>query len=196
MELSNLVSTRRGFLGGTLCGIAMSAGLSQLGRLSSLSASSTSSTETLFLTWQRDPTTTMTVQWIGASTPSAQSVIRYARLGDELLKSITPLQRPFPLTDLYVHRAELTQFAPGTEYQFQIGDSPAVHRFRTMPTKATNDFQFISGGDCGTNEHAIANNIIAAKQNPMFALIGGDLAYDNGAHRRLASSSFAITADT
>jgi len=86
------------------------------------------------------------------------------------------------MTDLCVHRAELAQLAPGTEYQFRIGDAPAVRRFRTMPDKATNAFQFISGGDCGTNEHVIANNIIAAKQNPMFALIGGDLAYDNGRH--------------
>ena len=40
--------------------------------------------------------------------------------------------------------------------------------------------QFISGGDCGVNEHVVANNINAAKQDPMFAVIGGDLAYDNG----------------
>jgi hypothetical protein len=51
-----------------------------------------------------------------------------------------------------------------------------------MPKKATKEFQFISGGDCGVNEHVIANNILAAKQDPMFALIGGDLAYDNGRH--------------
>ena len=49
-----------------------------------------------------------------------------------------------------------------------------------MPAKATDTFTFVSGGDCGTNPHAIANNILAAKQEPHFALIGGDLAYDNG----------------
>ena len=49
-----------------------------------------------------------------------------------------------------------------------------------MPAKATNTIQFVSGGDCGIDEHAIATNIIAAKQEPHFALIGGDLAYDNG----------------
>ena len=30
------------------------------------------------------------------------------------------------------------------------------------------------------NPHAIANNIQAARQDPMFAVIGGDLGYDNG----------------
>src|SRR3954470_23754218 len=49
-----------------------------------------------------------------------------------------------------------------------------------MPAKATDSFHFISGGDCGINPHAVANNIIAAKQDPMFALVGGDLGYDNG----------------
>src|SRR5262249_19591188 len=46
--------------------------------------------------------------------------------------------------------------------------------------KATNAFTFVSGGDCGVNLHAVANNKIAAKQDPMFAMIGGDLGYDDG----------------
>ena len=49
-----------------------------------------------------------------------------------------------------------------------------------MPAKATDAIQFISGGDCGVNAHAIANNVQAARQDPQFAIIGGDLAYDNG----------------
>jgi hypothetical protein len=49
-----------------------------------------------------------------------------------------------------------------------------------MPAKATDTFTFVSGGDCGVNSHAVANNVLAAKQDPHFALLGGDLAYDNG----------------
>src|SRR5437588_842789 len=30
------------------------------------------------------------------------------------------------------------------------------------------------------NAHAVANNVQAARQDPLFALIGGDLGYDNG----------------
>ena len=33
---------------------------------------------TLFLTWQRDPTTTMTVQWVGASGETADTNVSYA----------------------------------------------------------------------------------------------------------------------
>jgi acid phosphatase type 7 len=49
-----------------------------------------------------------------------------------------------------------------------------------MPAKATDTFTFVSGGDCGTSAHAIGTNTLAAKQEPQFALIGGDLGYDNG----------------
>ena len=65
-----------------------------------------------------------------------------------------------------------------------------------MPAKATDAFQFVSGGDCDVNPHAVANNILAAKQDPMFALIGGDLGYDNGIEPTSACGSSATTAST
>lgn len=131
----------------------------------------------LFLTWQKDPTTTMTIQWIG---PTAETTIHFGRLTDNLWRSENVAIRPFPNTDLSVHRCQLAGLTPGTEYVFQIGDSSSLQRFRTMPARATDTIQFVSGGDCGTGEHAIGTNILAAKQEPYFALIGGDLAYDNG----------------
>jgi hypothetical protein len=88
--------------------------------------------------------------------------------------------KPYPYTDLRVFRAELTGLAPGADYQFCIGKYSPTYRFRTMPARATEPIHFISGGDCGTNVHAVANNVQAARQNPAFAVIGGDLGYDNG----------------
>jgi hypothetical protein len=79
-----------------------------------------------------------------------------------------------------VFRSELTGLVPGCEYQFRVGNHPTAHRFRTMPTRATEPITFVSGGDCGVNPHAVATNALAAKQEPHFALLGGDLAYDNG----------------
>ncbi|MFT3879603.1 MAG: hypothetical protein QM703_08085 [Gemmatales bacterium] len=49
-----------------------------------------------------------------------------------------------------------------------------------MPAKATDTISFVSGGDCGVNVQTVANNIQAARQAPQFAVIGGDLGYDNG----------------
>ena len=82
--------------------------------------------------------------------------------------------------DFKVFRAELTGLTPGTDYDFRIGNRSPTYRFRTMPAKATDAIHFISGGDCGVNPHAVANNIQAARQDPMFAVVGGDLGYDNG----------------
>ncbi len=135
---------------------------------------------TLFLTWQRDPTTTMTVQWIGAVGETADTTIIYGEPSDDEWLSEKPTMKPYPMTDLKVFRAELTDLTPGADYEFRIGKSSPTYKFRTMPAKATNPIHFVTGGDCGINSHAIANNIQAAAQDPMFAVIGGDLGYDNG----------------
>jgi hypothetical protein len=93
--------------------------------------------------------------------------------------------KPFQETDLKVFRVEISKLKPGAEYVFKV-DSGIEYRFRTMPAKATDTFQFISGGDCGVNDHALANNRLAAKQDPYFVLIMGDLGYDNGRSARTA----------
>jgi acid phosphatase type 7 len=135
--------------------------------------------DSMFLTWQDDPTTTMTIQWVG--TPGSEgTAIRYSKLEDEEWHVGHAFRKPFPDTELEVHRCELTELEPGAEYRFQVGCNPAEFRFRTMPSKANDTIQFVSGGDAGTGSSAIATNILAAKQEPWFALIGGDLAYDNG----------------
>ncbi|HLN30072.1 MAG TPA: metallophosphoesterase family protein [Gemmataceae bacterium] len=135
---------------------------------------------TLFLTWQRDPTTTMTVQWVGTAGETSDTKISYATLRNDHWQTLQTCAKPYPTTDFKVFRAELTGLTPGTDYRFRIGKHSPTYRFRTMPVKATNPIPFISGGDCGVNVHTVANNIQAARQDPMFAIIGGDLGYDNG----------------
>jgi hypothetical protein len=142
--------------------------------------------DTLFLTWQRDPTTTITVQWVGpaANAPTAVRVAPNFRDGPWQAGEVAT--KDFASTPLKVHRAELTGLTPGTEYVLQVGTDSQLCRFRTMPAKATDTFTFVSGGDCGTGPHAIGTNILAAKQEPYFALIGGDLGYDNGTSAKTA----------
>lgn len=177
--------------------------------------------DTLFLTWQRDPTTTITIQWIGRVRDVDEPVIRYReRSNNDWVVGPVAKAKAFPVielparaegkerdgrdrevapmpkeaaaavpvgkgvptgpVDFSVFRAELINLTPGTEYEFLIGTRSKMYRFRTMPAKATKAFHFISGGDVGINSHALANNRIAALQDPMFALVGGDLGYDNG----------------
>jgi len=153
---------------------------------------------TLFLTWYRDPTTTMTVQWIGSAGETDNTTIYYRPKTINWSPSMAPVTgvastvqnnvwlqqptftKPYPLSEFTVFRSELFGLIPGMDYDFRIGTQSPVYRFRTMPSKATNALQFISGGDCGVNNHTVANNIQAARQDPMFAIVGGDLGYDNG----------------
>ena len=134
----------------------------------------------LFLTWQRDPTTTMTVQWIGSEAEGAERPVWYAKKGSGQWRNQEYSTRPFPITDQWVHRAELTSLEPGTDYIFRVGTDSAEQRFRTAPAKDTNAIQFVSGGDCGVGPHPRHTNKLAAAQSPLFALLGGDLAYENG----------------
>ncbi|MBX3444203.1 MAG: metallophosphoesterase family protein [Planctomyces sp.] len=161
---------RRLFLGGSLGGLAA---------VFSFRPMAFAAPETLFLTWQGDPTTTMTVQWVAPDSADDAS-LEYAVEDSEIWMSSATRKKPFPNTDLRVYRCELTGLTPDTEYEFRIGMTAETHRFRTMPAKATDVVQFVSGGDCGVAEAAVATNRLAAKQDPRFALIGGDLAYDNG----------------
>jgi hypothetical protein len=135
---------------------------------------------TLFLTWQRDPTTTMTVQWVGTRGETADTTVYYGLPEDDDWKTQATAAKPYPETDFKVFRAELTGLSPGADYVFKIGKHSPTYRFRTMPARATNAIHFISGGDVGVNAHAVANNVQAARQDPMFAVVGGDLGYDNG----------------
>ena len=177
-------TSRRAFLGTSLATLA-AVSVSEAGKknkLENLGLIPDLALSTLFLTWQRDPTTTMTVQWVGAERPAAEAYVSYTKVGEKAWQRQKVVSKPFPLSTCFVHRAELTKLAPGTDYQFTVGSQSPVLRFQTMPAKATNTIQFISGGDCGVNEHTVANNIQAARQDPQFAIIGGDLAYDNGSH--------------
>ena len=132
----------------------------------------------LFLTWQKDPTTTMTIQWVGAAADGAKA-IEYSLQSGGTWQTAAVRTKPYPNTESVVHRCELTGLTPGAEYQFKLGANSPM-RFRTMPAKANDTFTFVSGGDSGVDAHAIGTNIIAAKQEPQFALIAGDLAYDDG----------------
>ncbi len=175
--------SRRAFLGASLAGLASRASLHAdllEDVVQKIVDDAPFQPSTLFLTWQRDPTTTMTVQWIGARGETRDTTISYSAAALGPWQSQATSCKPYPMTDLKVFRAELTGLTAGTDYWFRIGKESPHYRFRTMPARATDTIHFISGGDCGVNAHTIANNIQAARQDPMFAVVGGDLGYDNG----------------
>jgi hypothetical protein len=175
--------SRRLFLGSSLA----LAGSTLTGRLRAQDAAGAVKTlappaspyDSLFLSWQQDPTTTVSIQWIGQESGSEPAVRFVRREGTDWQPAKTVI-RPYVGTDLKVFRTELTGLSPGTEYKFQLGENMPERRFRTMPAKATDTFTFVSGGDAGVGEHTVNSNRMAARQDPYFVLIGGDVAYDNG----------------
>jgi len=176
--------SRRTFLGASLAGLVAGRALAQEKSADTIlirpGEDPAFQPATLFLTWQRDPTTTMTVQWVGVQGETADTKVYYAPAPSGPYEAQATVAKPYPQSDFKVFRTELTALQPGTNYWFRVGKRSPVYRFRTMPAKATNAISFISGGDCGVNAHTIANNVQAARQDPMFAVVGGDLGYDDG----------------
>jgi hypothetical protein len=134
----------------------------------------------LFCTWQQDPTTTMTIQWIGERGDADNRPLWVAKDKTEAWRQQPFSAKPFPMTEKKVFRSELTGLQPDTDYKFRVGLDSAEQRFRTMPAKATQAIQFVSGGDAGIGPHTIETNKLAAAQAPNFVVIGGDIAYENG----------------
>jgi len=82
-----------------------------------------------------------------------------------------------------VHTAALTDLKPNTTYYFVVGNKKAGYceerSFKTIPNDGS-PIRFVTGGDMGVTSAAIRLMKEAAKLDPMFCAIGGDVAYANG----------------
>jgi hypothetical protein len=158
--------------------------LSNLFSYSLFSENETQTSPIIYLTWQHQPDTTMTIQWI-TSKKNRDDVISYRQEGsNEWLSYIgthfsIPEDNPY-----YIHRVELTQLQPGKTYQFKIGQSDPVYKFSTMPSDIKSPIRFVVGGDIyhDTIEIVKEMNTQAALASPHFAIAGGDLAYTSSAY--------------
>lgn len=138
----------------------------------------------LLLTWQQDPTTTMTIDWHTLE-PVDEPELQYREAGTAAWRMAAAESRPFPFSDRFIHRTELTALGPATEYEFRFGEDSRVFRFRTMPQTAERPIRFAAGGDVRhaqemmerTNRQVLAYDVD-------FIMWGGDLAYADGREDR------------
>ncbi len=140
----------------------------------------------LLLTWQRDPLTTMTIDWHTGSNTTAQE-LRYRRVGAaEWLEGPSPDRSPFPhVEETFIHRIELTDLEPGTEYEFRLAEGGRTYRFRTMPADLRSPVRFASGGDVRHEREMMERmNRVVVPYDPDFILWAGDLAYADGIPER------------
>lgn len=136
--------------------------------------------ETVYLTWQQSPTTTMTIQWISLSDQTQNRII-YRKKDEVEWKAIAGNYYRFPQTLEYlIHRVELQSLKPGSEYIFRLNSDSQEYKFRTMPLQMDEGgVRFVVGGDMYHDgiDLVSATNRQAAKFNPSFAIAGGDIAY-------------------
>ncbi len=81
-----------------------------------------------------------------------------------------------------VHCVELGNLTPDSTYSFRLKPEGKCYSFHTMPAQLNRPVRFIAGGDMYHETLAMLRetNQQAAKTNPDFALVGGDIAYAAG----------------
>lgn len=133
----------------------------------------------VYLTWQRSPESTMTIRWL---TPPdhKDDMIEYQREGDNTWRQTMGTHTNLPENAPYLlHSVELTNLSPSTNYFFRTRPQGIAYKFQTMPATLEQPLRFVVGGDMyhDTLDKLIETNRQAAKTSPLFALIGGDIAY-------------------
>jgi hypothetical protein len=133
----------------------------------------------IYLTWQRDPTTTMTVCW--QDTAPGPAAIEWRLAGtDRWSGAAASAPRTLPGSERIAAHAELTGLQPDTFYEFRSEGWPDVLRFRTLPATLERPLVFVEGGDPQDGPAMEEVLRLAASRDPAFVVIGGDLTFDDG----------------
>ncbi|RME03410.1 MAG: hypothetical protein D6805_06660 [Planctomycetota bacterium] len=141
----------------------------------------------IYLTWTyRDTAHTMTVHYLTFA-PTSSTEIYYALHSSKSLRGYSfhqyGFQRRLANLPRFVHTLELTHLRPNTVYYFRVGSSQGgfsgEKKFRTL-AEGKFSLCFVVGGDMGSGAKARRLCKVAASYDPMFAVIGGDIAYADG----------------
>jgi hypothetical protein len=142
----------------------------------------------VYLTWSdEDTSTTMTVNYHTRG-PSSGSNVYYdtqPRHGEIAAYAghARGFERSIEGVDRTVHVVPLSRLSPGTTYWFVAGDPSAgftsERSFRTLPGDDA-PITFVAGGDMSTGLLPRLTSWQAARTDPDFALLGGDIAYCGG----------------
>jgi len=141
----------------------------------------------LILTWQGDPTTTITIDWHRLAEESATPAVIQARPRGTADWRDFPAERlPFPHSDRLIDRIEIRGLQPATEYEFRGSPASKTYWFRTMPTTLEKPLVIAAGGDVRHNRRYMERtNRAVMPHDPDFVVWGGDLAYADGEPRKI-----------
>jgi hypothetical protein len=139
----------------------------------------------VFVTWNGDPTTSVSVDWHLARGSDVPAVVLRSP-GSASWKRYEGEPFEFPFSSRTVRRAQIDGLRPGTTYELRIGSS-RIYKYRTMPARLTREVRFATGGDTQADEARFGPmNRVAAARDVDFVVFGGDLAYSNGDPRLVA----------
>jgi acid phosphatase type 7 len=132
------------------------------------------------LTWQQDPSTTMTITW-RTDERGENNILRYADKPDARPRNWKTLEAKtftFEETSAWLHTVELQNLKPGQHYYVEIPHPthPDKFHFITMPDeKNRRELVFLVGGDSRTRRDVRREmNALAARENPDFVIFDGD----------------------
>jgi hypothetical protein len=173
-------STRRAALGTAAAGISGFAGCT--GLLDD-SPETIDPPSTLIATWRsNDPSHQVTLQWIVEADDEPDPVdIALSSNGTATNETaVTRFGSVGSYPPMYRHRATFRALAPDTEFGIQLRGKSTGLTVRTAPESIDEPLTFAQGGDIGTTGFVADLHQEAASWDPLFALVGGDLAYADG----------------
>ena len=140
----------------------------------------------VYLTWQGNTSTTMTVVF-QTNRPVAEPLVRYGRISKSGKQAYGLSSKAsgskFPGLNRWVYFAKLRNLEPGGSYRFKAGGTEIGfsrgRKFRTIESDPKK-LRFISGGDMWIEPATFQLMRQAASQSPHFAMVGGDIAYADG----------------
>ena len=144
----------------------------------------------LYLQWQRDPTSTMTIHW--HTEKPAPTTLEFRADGTNAWHKTSGSSVPMPddSSGRTIHTVELTGLSADATYWFRFDNGAREYKFRTMPQTLSSPVRFVSAGDMyHTREMMDEMNKLGAKYDPAFIIMGGDLAYTNDRTNQLEKVS-------
>jgi hypothetical protein len=134
----------------------------------------------ILLTWTKDPTTTISIDW--HSMDEKAKDLFYREKGAIDWKRKKSKTHPFPFSDRIIHRVGLKGLQAETSYEIRFGENGKVYFFNTMPSDiANNPIRIAIGGDTKHEKEMLEKtNREVLNHDPHFVIMGGDLAYENG----------------
>jgi acid phosphatase type 7 len=138
----------------------------------------------IVLTWQQDPSTTMTITW-RTNDLHDEHLLRYSPnkyAGYRNWNVVNATSFSFEETSAWLHTVELTGLKPNQEYHVII-EHPTEEQsfsFRTLPNRTgTKELTILAGGDSRTQRNVRREmNAMAIAEDPDFVIFDGDFIND------------------